>query len=74
MEFLKVEGNDALIRDISSKAILNNNSKEYEAYIARKTRVHSQKIEIERQGMQIEKINSELCDIKQMLLLLINKQ
>jgi hypothetical protein len=74
MEFLKVEGEDGLVRDVSTKAILNTNSKEYEAYLARKAKVQSQKKEIERQAMQIEKINSELSDIKSMLSILINKQ
>jgi hypothetical protein len=74
MEFLKVEGEDGLIRDVSTKAILNTNNKDYEAYVARKNKVQSQKKEIERQAMQIEKINSELSDIKHMLSILINKQ
>jgi hypothetical protein len=73
MTFLKVEGNDGLVRDVSSQAILNTNNKEYDAYIARKNAVKSQKLELERQGKQIEKINSDLSEIKQMISILINK-
>jgi hypothetical protein len=73
MDFLKVEGNDALIRDVSSKAILNTNNKEYDAYIARKNAVKYQKLELERQGKQIDQINSDLSEIKQMISILINK-
>jgi hypothetical protein len=73
MDFLKVEGNDGLVRDVSSQAILNTNNKEYDAYIARKNAVKSQKLELERQGKQIEKINSDLSEIKQMISILINK-
>ena len=74
MEFLKVQGEDGLIRDVSNKAILNTNNKEYETYIARKNAAKAQKLEIERQGMELKEVKSELSEIKQMLSILINKQ
>jgi hypothetical protein len=74
MEYLKVEGIDGLIRDTSSKAILNTNNKEYESYLARRNAAQAQKLEIERQGMEIKEVKSELSEIKHMLSILINKQ
>jgi hypothetical protein len=73
MDFLKVEGNDGLVRDVSSQAILNTNNKEYESYISRKNAIKAQKLELERQGKQIDQINSDLSEIKQMISILINK-
>jgi len=74
MDFLKVEGLDGLIRDVSNKAILNTNSKEYETYIARRDAAKAQKQELERQGMELKEIKSEISEIKQLISILINKQ
>jgi hypothetical protein len=74
MEYLKVQGEDGLVRDISSQAILNTNNKEYETYIARRDAVKAQKLELERQGRELTEVKSELSEIKQMLSILINKQ
>jgi hypothetical protein len=74
MEFLKVEGMDGLFRDTSNQAILNNNSKEYETYIARRDAAKAQKQELERQGKELQDVKSEISEIKHMLQILINKQ
>lgn len=74
MEYLKVQGEDGLVRDISSQAILNTNNKEYESYIARRNAALAQKLELERQGKELTEVKSELSEIKQMLSILINKQ
>jgi hypothetical protein len=73
MEYLKVQGEDSLVRDISSQAILNNNSKEYESYIARRNAVMAQKLELERQGKELTQVKSDISEIKQMISILINK-
>jgi hypothetical protein len=74
MEFLRVEGMDGLVRDTSNQAILNNNSKEYETYIARRDAAKAQKQELERQGKELQDVKSEISEIKHMLQILINKQ
>ena len=74
MDYLKVQGEDGLVRDISSQAILNTNNKEYESYIARRNAALAQKLELERQGKELTEVKSELSEIKQMLSILINKQ
>lgn len=72
--YLKVEGEDGLIRDIKTKAILNTNSKDYELYMARKNASRQQKEQLETQAMEIKQVKNELSEIKQMLSTLINKQ
>ena len=74
MEYLKVQGEDSLVRDVSSQAILNNNNKEYESYIARRDAVKAQKLELERQGKELTQVKSDISEIKQMISILINKQ
>lgn len=72
-EFLKVEGQEYLVRDTSNKAIINTNKSDYELYIARRNASLSQKEQIENQGRELEQVKSDISDIKQMLSLLINK-
>lgn len=74
MEYLKVQGENSLIRDVSSQAILNNNNKEYEFYIARRDAAMTQKQELERQGIELTELKSEISEIKELILILINKQ
>lgn len=73
MAYLKVVGEDSLVRDSSTKAIINTSNKDYELYLARKTVSKSQKLEIERQAKELESVKDDLSEIKQMLSLLINK-
>lgn len=67
--FLKVEGNDSLVRDVSTHAIINTNSAEYENYLKKKNHMSSQSIEIERNTNDINSIKQELSEIKELLLL-----
>ena len=70
-QFLKVEGNDSLVRDVSTKAIINTNKSEYENYIRQKQLVGERKAEIERQNKEINSIKSELSEVKSLLMTLI---
>lgn len=74
MDYLKVEGEDGLVRDTSSQAILNTNSKGYEIYMARKNAAKTQKEELEQQRRDIADIKSDISEIMQKLSILINKQ
>jgi hypothetical protein len=69
--FAKVEGHESLIRDMSSKAIINTNDDDYEAY--RRSRENSKKqvALIKSQMQEIECLKSDMQEIKQMLNLLI---
>jgi hypothetical protein len=71
--YLKVSGNDSLVRDVSTLAIINNNSTEYDNYIKKRNMVESQQSTILRHSDDINTIKQELNEIKQLLLLSINK-
>jgi hypothetical protein len=70
---VKIEGKDGLVRDISTSAIINTNRSEYQNYINRRDSALSKQRQIEEHSEEINNIKTELSEIKQMLLLLINK-
>lgn len=72
--YLKVEGNDSLVRDVSSKAIINNNVKEYEAYIEKRNMISKQKEELRIQAEEINNLKKDISEIKDMLSILIGKK
>jgi len=67
--YLKVEGSDSLVRDISTHAIINTNSVEYDNYLLRKRNIESQQEELTRNTNDINTIKQELSEIKELLLL-----
>ena len=70
---VKIEGKDGLVRDVSTRAIINTNRSEYQNYINRRDSVINKQNQIEEHSKDINNIKTELSDIKQMLLMLINK-
>lgn len=69
--FLKVVGHDALVRDSSTKAVINTNTAEYEEYINRRNAMEAEKNQLKKQGEEINNLKSDISEIKQMLHLLI---
>jgi hypothetical protein len=71
--FLKIEGKDSLVRDMSSGAIINTNKIDYENYV-NKRRTH-QKIneEVKKNTDDIESIKTDIAEIKNILIALLNK-
>jgi hypothetical protein len=74
MEYLHVEGNPSLLRDVNSHAIVNSNKSEFETYMKNKNIMLNRVNEIEKQNEKIDKLETDINDIKSMLQLLINKE
>jgi wobble nucleotide-excising tRNase len=74
MEFVKIQDSDSLIRDLSSGAVINTNTTDYQNYLARKNSSKDMKQQIKQNSDKIEKIESDLSEIKQLLITLINKE
>jgi hypothetical protein len=70
--YLKVEGHKNLIRDESTKAILNTNMKEYESYINAKKIKNGEKEKIDNLEKNISSIKGDLDEIKLLLKKYIN--
>jgi len=74
MDYLKVDGNDNLVRDTSSKAIINTNVKEYYNYVEKRNMMLKQKQELEKQSQEINNLKKDMSEIKDMLSILIGKK
>ena len=72
--FVKVEGNPGLVRDMETKAILNNNSSDYENYLRKRDSMLSNQEMISRHTEEITEIKEDLSQIKSMLMALLNKK
>ncbi len=73
-EYLKVEGHEDLVRDNTSKAILNTNKQAYEIAIKRATEARRQRDEIRETTREINNIKSEMTEIKTLLKELVGNQ
>ena len=69
--FVKIQNKDGLLRDLSSGAVINTNRTDYENYLQRKTASKELQQQIKQNSDKIEKIESDLDEIKQMLIMLI---
>jgi len=81
MEYVKIESNASLVRDMTSNAIINTNKEEYLNYINRVSRQTSlnetqtnNTEEIQVLKKEINSMKEDLSDIKTMLLSLIDKR
>jgi wobble nucleotide-excising tRNase len=74
MEFVRIQDSDSLVRDLSSGAVINTNTTDYQNYLARKNSSKDMKQQIKQNSDKIEKIESDLSEIKQLLITLINKE
>jgi len=72
-DFLKVEGHNSLVRDVTTGAILNNNRTDYEEYLYNKRMAEAREAEISQNTEDIKQINNELQDIKKLIIQLLSK-
>lgn len=72
--FVKIENADGLVRDLSSGAVLNTNRIEYENYLQKRKANKQLQEQIKQNSDKIQKIESDMSEIKQLLITLINKE
>jgi hypothetical protein len=72
--FVKVKDSDSLVRDISSGAIINTNTAEYEAYLNRRMKNKEIRQQVKSNAVEIKELKSEISEIKSLLISLINKE
>ena len=66
-EYLRVVGNDGLVRDTTSGAIVSCNSDEYESYKRKLNASMQMKTKLQEQEAQIEELKSDISEIKELL-------
>tara|TARA_Y100000052_G_scaffold15179_1_gene14825 strand:+ start:212 stop:448 length:237 start_codon:yes stop_codon:yes gene_type:complete len=72
-EYLKVEGHEHLVRDMNSKAIINTSRSAYIAAVTRSRSVQKQKDELRDATREINILKSEMHEIKNLLVKLVEK-
>jgi len=72
-DYLKVEGHEHLVRDMSSTAIVNTNKYAYIAAVERSRNAQKQKDELRDATRQINILKSEMHEIKSLLLQMVEK-
>jgi len=72
--YAKIENADSLVRDISTGAVINVNTIEFENLKRKRIAEKTKQEEIQRQQEEINCIKGELCEIKQMLMQLISSR
>jgi len=74
VDYLQVEGNDNLVREISSNAIINRNSNAYDLAKKRALDAQRQRDEMRDATREINTLKSEMHEIKNLLRGLESKQ
>lgn len=74
IEFLQVESNASLVRNVESRAIINTNDSEFETYLRNREIMLSRVNQLQEQNDKINKLENDINDIKSMLTILINKE
>lgn len=69
--FVKIQNKEGLIRDLSTGAVINTNRTDYENYLQRMNAEKDLKSQIKNNSDKIEKIESDVTEIKEMLAMLI---
>lgn len=72
-QYLKVAGNDSLVRDTCTNAIINTNNTEYNNYLKKRDMANNQTNKIEQHSIEISNIKQDLMDIKNLLMSIVNK-
>ena len=70
-QYIKVEAQDSLVRDISSNAIVNNNKSEYENFLRISEQKYREKKEFEKLKTDVNSMKNDLDEIKSMLKLIV---
>ena len=74
MSLIKVSDHTDLYRDVTTGAVINNNSSAYEAYIKLKRQEEAKLLEENKRIKEFEDMKKDVNEIKQMLLQLLEKR
>jgi len=71
--YVKIENNNSLVRDMTSGAVINTNREEYENYVNKRKLSQEFREKIKKNSDDIQKIKSDVTEIKNLLIALMNK-
>ena len=73
LTFVKIQDRDSLVRDMTSGAIINTDTSEYQNYLIKRTAFKKMKEQLYENSEEIAEIKNDISEIKQLLISLINK-
>jgi len=74
VNFVKVEGNPSLVRDMRSNAIVNTDTVAYLNYMKTKNKLLENKTQVEQNTDDINILKQDMAEIKQLLQLLVKSK
>lgn len=74
MQLVRIKDKDGLARDITSGAVINTNATDYMNYMAKMNAQKSLQEKINANTDDIQNLKSDVAEIKQLLISLINKE
>ena len=72
-DMIKIDSVDYMVRDTSNHAVILSDSKKIEEYRARRMNAEKMQETVERQQAEIEKLSTDIGEIKQMLTALLQR-
>jgi len=72
MTYLKVKDKDHLLRDVNSNGIINTDETEYKNYVNNYIRQLNSKNRIEELEHQVDEIKTDVKEIKELILKMLN--
>jgi hypothetical protein len=73
MNLLPVEGKDDLHRDPNSRAVINTDHSQFEAYMNNRNRLSSEKERVDQLQEKVDNLSDDINDIKTMLQTIIKQ-
>lgn len=73
MALIPVKGKDGFFRDDHTNAIVNKNKNDYDMYVANRKKLLDEKERMKALEGKVENLTSDIGDIKDMLVSLLNK-
>ena len=70
---IPVEGHDGLYRDLKSNSIVNTDQDAYLKYVSQRNKKRDQEIKLETAEKDIKDLKTEITEIKNLLLGIVNK-
>jgi len=74
VNFVKVEGNPSLVRDMRSNAIVNTDTVAYLNYMKTKNKLLENKTQVEQNTDDINILKEDIAEIKKLLQLLVKSK
>jgi hypothetical protein len=71
--YLKVDGKDGLVRDVTTRAIININKAEYENHLAKVNKIKMKQDQMDQHSKEINSLKEDITELKQILLSLVDK-